>query len=472
METVKKEKMRSGILLAALMIGSLAVFAIFGHGIYGDSEQYMTMHIHREPLYPLFLAILRAVFGNAWTIAMGIIQNILAAFSIWLFAEYVTKKFSLCFWQKSIIVGLELLPYVITPLVSHMRIILTNAVLSEGLSMPFFVFFIIMTLEMVSLEDKKAVRRAAGWSLFWSFLLALTRGQMMFTILMWMVVLGGKILLQKVEWRKKALRLVAIVIVVGLAFALRSLSVKSYNMVVHGHFINNTNGTVHMLANILYSADREDGERIADGTAREMFYYMYDLTEKYQANYKYAGDTWTEKVEHIEKWHNTINFDMIEAPMRQYFRETVSEDYIIQDLYSDEMAKQIIVGILPVCFGQWLSNYLLLSGYGLIRSIATVHPVINWIVGLLYVFAILLILYSMRRNWKNKEVRLAGGFMGIVMLAIFANAFAVSIIIMPISRYMIYGFPLFYTALFVLWIVTFRAQSKGKSESTNVEVQK
>ncbi|WP_457848586.1 hypothetical protein, partial [Staphylococcus aureus] len=64
------------------------MFAAFGPGVYNDSDQYLKMHIHREPLYPLFLAALRTVFPNGWLIAMGIVQNVFAAVSIWLFAEY------------------------------------------------------------------------------------------------------------------------------------------------------------------------------------------------------------------------------------------------------------------------------------------------------------------------------------------------------------------------------------------------
>ena len=49
------------------------------------------------------------------------------------------------------------------------------------------------------------------------------------------------------------------VMAVVCVFCLRTLAVKSYNLVFNGHFINNTYGTVNTLTNILYAADREDG---------------------------------------------------------------------------------------------------------------------------------------------------------------------------------------------------------------------
>ena len=44
------------------------------------------------------------------------------------------------------------------------------------------------------------------------------------------------------------------------------------DLVFNGRFINNTYGTVNTLTNILYAADREDGERIRDPEAREFFF--------------------------------------------------------------------------------------------------------------------------------------------------------------------------------------------------------
>ena len=94
------KRIKSGILFVLLVAVFVGMFAAMGPGVYNDSDQYIKMHIHREPLYPLFLAALRAMFGESWLTAMGIIQNVLAAFSVWMFAEYISKRFSLRLWQK------------------------------------------------------------------------------------------------------------------------------------------------------------------------------------------------------------------------------------------------------------------------------------------------------------------------------------------------------------------------------------
>ena len=120
-----------------------------------------------------------------------------------------------------------------------------------------------------------------------------------------------------------------------LVFAARAFTVKCYNLVFNGHFINNTYGTVNTLTNILYAADREDGENIEEESARDFFYRMYDLTEERQANYKYAGSSWKEKTEHIEEWHDTVKYEMIEDVFYQTYDKAVTSDYIEQNLMSD-----------------------------------------------------------------------------------------------------------------------------------------
>ena len=90
METVKtintrKKTIKSCCILAALLLFFLGMLAACGVGVYNDSEQYITMHIHREPLYPLFLAFFRQISGEGYLTAAAAVQNILTAVGIWLF---------------------------------------------------------------------------------------------------------------------------------------------------------------------------------------------------------------------------------------------------------------------------------------------------------------------------------------------------------------------------------------------------
>ena len=452
------KRVRSGVFLALLLAVFLGIFAVFGPGVYNDSDQYLKMHIHREPLYPLFLAALRTVFPNGWLIAMGVFQNIFAAVSIWLFVEYTSKRFELGFMGKAVVTLLCLAPHMLTSYFSALHLFITNSVMSEALCMPLFLLFFMECCKIFTEREERECWKAMVCSLFLAFLVSLARTQMMVTILIWLVVTGARIVLwPKKRWRRrtwqrprnrdwKVLRLLMVVAVVAVVFILRMFAVRSYNLVFNGRFINNTYGTVNTLTNILYAADREDGERIRDPEAREFFFRMYDLAEEQQANYKYAGSSLRDKTEHIEAWHDTIKYEMIEDVFYQTYDKTVTSDYITQNLMADKTAGKIIRGILPGCFFRWLGNYFLIASYGAVRSIAVVHPVINWVAAFIYLSALALVFFVWRKDEENPAVPV----MLISLLAILANVGAVSMTIMCLSRYMIYGFAPFYTGYFLL----------------------
>ena len=68
MEIIKKKtgSIESWCIFAGLVVFFLGMLARYGVGIYNDSQQYITMHIHREPLYPLFLLFFRKLFGEGY----------------------------------------------------------------------------------------------------------------------------------------------------------------------------------------------------------------------------------------------------------------------------------------------------------------------------------------------------------------------------------------------------------------------
>lgn len=452
------KKVRSGAFLVLLLAVFLGMFVAFGPGVYNDSDQYLKMHIHREPLYPLFLAALRTVFPNGWLIVMGVIQNIFAAVSIWLFADYIGERFDLNWLGEAVVVLICLAPHMVTKYFSALHLFMTNSVMSEALCLPLFTLFLLECFKIFTEKEERACKKAAVCSLFLAFLISLVRAQMMVTILIWLAVAGARIVLwPKNRWRRrtwqsprngkwKMRHLLILVVIVAAVFILRTLAVKSYNLVFNGRFINNTYGTVNTLTNILYAADREDGERIRDPEAREFFFRMYDLAEEQQANYKYAGSSLRDKTEHIEAWHDTIKYEMIEDVFYQTYDKTVTSDYITQNLMADKTAGKIIRGILPGCVFRWLGNYFLIASYGAVRSIAVVHPVINWVAAFIYLSALALVFFVWRKDEENPAVPV----MLISLLAILANVGAVSMTIMCLSRYMIYGFAPFYTGYFLL----------------------
>lgn len=405
-------------------------------GIYNDSNQYIAMHIHREPLYSFFLWIFRSLFGETkYLDIVRFLQNGLAAFSVIWLAESLKKRFAFGQWMEALVCLILLAPHIITPVFSASGLVLSNGVISEALGLPLFYLFTAQCMKMVYTRQ----RGAALSSLLLSLFLSLVRGQMMFTILLWLVFAGAVVIVEK---KKLAKRLLICVVCTALAFGTRTLLVKSYNLVFNGYFINNTFGSVGLLANILYAADEEDAERIVDRDARVMFELSYRLAKEQGATYQDAPEGFFNRAAHLEKWHDAIKFEMIEEPWRQLHDREGFIDYIPENVESDRIAATIVKSLLPAVRGRWLYDYLALACYGLIRSIAVVHPLLNWYALTAYLAYIVLAALAWRKNHNSNAVWLAA----FSLLAVLANVFATSMIIMCLSRYVIYGLPLFYVS--------------------------
>ena len=405
-------------------------------GIYNDSNQYIAMHIHREPLYSFFLWIFRSLFGETrYLDIVRFLQNGLAAFSVIWLAESLKKRFAFGQWMEALVCLILLAPHIITPVFSASGLVLSNGVISEALGLPLFYLFTAQCMKMVYTRQ----RGVALSSLLLSLFLSLVRGQMMFTILLWLVFAGAVVIVEKKKLEK---RLLICVVCTALAFGTRTLLVKSYNLVFNGYFINNTFGSVGLLANILYAADEEDAERIADRDARVMFELSYRLAKEQGATYQDAPEGFFNRAAHLEKWHDAIKFEMIEEPWRQLHDREGFIDYIPENVESDRIAATIVKSLLPAVLGRWLYDYLALACYGLIRSIAVVHPLLNWYALTAYLAYIVLAALAWRKNHNSNAVWLAA----FSLLAVLANVFATSMIIMCLSRYVIYGLPLFYVS--------------------------
>lgn len=444
------ERKRAFGILLILLIFFLGMFAAYGVGVYNDSEQYIEMHIHREPLYPLFLLICRKIAGeNAGLTLAAVLQNLFTAFTIFLLIEYLKEKFSLNFFGELVLLILELMPHIVTKYVSVRGIFLENSVMSEALCIPLFQLFILFMLRM--LFDGKKTDVIAGLCI--AYLLSMTRGQLMTTILIWMIAAEFLILLRK-QYKKLFLPILLVLCVFGF----RSLSVHTYNYCVTGYFMGNTYGKVNTLTNVMYACDKEDGEVFEEGgEERTFFNEFYEEADACGANYRYAGNTIAEKTAHLEEYHDILKFQILEANLSRYYFG-LDNDYYTQSYLSDVMAGKMLKELLPKCFGRWFYDYLLLCRYGFIRSIAVVHRWINPLAFILYLAAVALSVMVWRKNRHSMAVYA----MGLALLFIMANVCATSLTIMCLSRYMVYGFSLFYMAFFLLIVEWLRFVKRVK----------
>lgn len=436
-------------IIAGIFFFSLLV--IYGVGIYNDSEQYIAMHIHRDPGYSLFLWFLRQLSEKHFLLIACILQAIIAIWCTAYFTDYIADVFDLRKNSIAIIFVFTLIPHIITPLFSDARLILTTGIMTEAICLPLFLTFVVELHRTIIHNNKKA----AISSFLLSFVISITRTQLMATIIMWIVVLSMHAII-----KRKYKRIVLYVLAICFFFGGKSLFTKTYTYCVHGEFINTTYGNINTLTNILYASDREQGEKIENEETREIFYMLYDLMDESEYNYKYADDNIRTRAEYLETVHDDLKFDVCEAGLKDYIKLQGIEEYIPQDIQANEYAGELIKELFPGCAGRWFSHYLVLGMWGAIRNIAIVHPILSVYAIVAGVVAIVMTFLFFKKNKESKEAWL----MLIALLSIAGIAFSTAYTIMCLSRYMVYGFTGFYTAAYAMLLALIRNYKKKVKE--------
>ncbi|MBR5360396.1 MAG: hypothetical protein IK123_05850, partial [Lachnospiraceae bacterium] len=164
--------------------------------MYNDSKQYIDMHVHREPVYPLFLWIMRLIAGEKSLILTGVLQCALAVYSSYRFITYVLdnvvmgRNGSGKWFTPLALTATVITPYIITPLMSVTHVMLANGILSEALALPLFLLYVVnLHMMMVERTDVGDIRiRYAAVSFILAFVLSLTRSQMIVTLIAWVIV--------------------------------------------------------------------------------------------------------------------------------------------------------------------------------------------------------------------------------------------------------------------------------------------
>lgn len=134
-------------IFSALMLAFVCMFYLFfalydGAVICVDSPGYIEMSIAREPLYPLFLALLRALFSDSYLTAAVLLQSALTAFSAWYFADYVLREFQIPRWLACLILCIPVLVSLLCRFAARRGSMYSNSILTEGLTIPcYFLFF-------------------------------------------------------------------------------------------------------------------------------------------------------------------------------------------------------------------------------------------------------------------------------------------------------------------------------------------
>ncbi len=422
------------------------------------------MHVHREPVYPLFLWLTRQIAGESSLMLAGILQCALAVFASFTFVRYVLEKVifkglraasdkpAIVWFIALLLTGAVISPYIITPLFSVTHVMLASGILSESLAMPLFLLYVISLHKILtdrSHENMTGMRYAAE-SFIIAFVMSLTRSQMMVTLIAWLIVTVVSLAVDK---KNRIIKIVLVVLIFIISMPFRTTVNKIYNQTFNGRYVDNVYGRLTMLTNIFYATDRETGEYIEDEDLKTLFVRFYDVMDENEWSYKYAGDSAADRAVYLEDMHDKVKFDVLEAGFRDVGNERGMPDYIDYNLMAEEYSGRLIRILIPHCTGRWVADWLIMGVRGVVRSIAVCHPVMYIYVIAVLLFSVVAMIRLVIKAHKTKDhaAYSAAALMLIALLLLFGNAFGTAVTIMCLSRYMIYDFAVFYCALIAIF---------------------
>lgn len=407
----------------------IALFCLFGNkNEFPDSDAYTGMSIQVVPGYPLFLWFFRIIFGDGYIRIVSLAQNILAAVASWFVVEELGRNLK-C---RQIVLNIGLLvfivPYVGTAFLSNSGLILSCALLTEGITLP--LYYLLLAFMLKLLYDKD-IAGYVGTGIVGGYLV-LTRAQM-FVPVMIIIIMG---IIIAVRSKRQYLLIMQIVIIAVIYIGGNIL----YKANATGS--SNTLGKATALTNLLCSVSREDAE-LFEGEERIIFDTMMDKLE--EGNYFLDSHNPIERAVKIEAIHDDVKCDVLTSTMYQYVGD-------VKGIYEVDRQNDILAGymddyiykLLPRHIGAIIYNTLSLTIIGIIRTNAVnVFPISVFSL-ILYVLFIILWLRSIKI--KRSYAKLSG----ITLLLVVTNALGVASCIMCLSRYMIYNMSLFYFMLMLM----------------------
>lgn len=435
--------------IAAVIVFSLTfIILVVAYGVCytPDSYGYMEMNISREPIYPLFLMIIRSIFGvEHYAIIAVILQIVLAVDAIFSFCKSITKRFNIngkyivCVYFLLYVYYFMALPlYIIIKLDSPL-VTAPLAILTEGVTYSLYLLYI----KSLILAGCDRNFKNLSIAILYACLMSLTRAGLMPTIVA-TVIVGLYI---AITGNRKLKRTITVIIAGVFVFVFIFVFENVYFLICHGKFMTHTYGPVTTLSNIIYTSDEADENEFEDGNLRDIFAGTYK--EMHDNGYGYNVEPSLNLIGRgldIEKSHDYIKFTAFGKTIgKEYDRLNLTSE-MERSIYSDNIARKLSKELIKDHFGRWLEGYISLCIQGYIRTVAyapqsSLMRIFTLVITILYFVGLFLFR-------KNKDVTI---YLLITILSILGIVLSTSLVIMCMTRYMVYNFVVFYSGFIIMW---------------------
>jgi len=303
-----------------IYIFSFAIVAFYliskGHQIAGDSGKYINLNPQRPPGYPLFLSFFK-IFGDNYLDLVVYFQVFLNIFALIYFVNYLKKLFSLPAYSLLFVLPLLLFS------INHY--FFSNAILTEGISIPIFLIMSVFLFRAIEQLDYKMLLIAMGLNA----LLVLIRGQFLFMYPVFMLCIFYFYFQEK-----NILSSLKYIALLGLVFLGQQFLNKTYHYFVHGEFISTPSSNMALAANVFYVSSRDDVNNFQKEEDQKLFTAIYDSIYKHNYtlnSFRNHSDEWSEErsqagetvqqVEHYSSSFNEILHRTINVILQNHYKE-------------------------------------------------------------------------------------------------------------------------------------------------------
>ncbi|MBP9997232.1 MAG: hypothetical protein KBT19_08235 [Lachnospiraceae bacterium] len=456
-----------------LLMGLPFAFYIFfwaydGVVICADSETYIDMAYSREPLYPMFLALCRTIFGTqAYLKVAVLIQSVLAAEATLCITIYLKEKFDLSTFWTYAVMAMPMATSLLCRFAAGRASMYSNSVLTEGITISLYLFFIRYVLEYLEKGDRRSL-----FILSTIAILGISTRKQMYVMLI-MIVVGiiyrcifeckyaGSAYIHtakvpnaehgvKVDRKRCIFRCIyTLVVTVFAVTAISTLVDCTYNYVLRGQFGRHTEDNRFITTVAMYTAERDYVEYI-EPEYRDVFLQIYDECEKegYLLNSEPEG--WYDAATHFADHYDLIQLDTMENMLQQYVENGQWDDDMPvldrMDVIRKSFNKSLIPHEIGDCIHVFINNFFV----GLVTTVATRTPILcvyTVAVYLIYVVLLIMCIVGIKDRNRKYKVTLVSA---VTLISICINVGLVSAVIFAQTRYTIYNMPLFYIAMIIM----------------------
>lgn len=430
-----------------------------------DSLSYTSMDCSREPFYPLFLKILRDIFGDGslpygeprYLFVAVLIQSAVAAVVVWRVA-HVFEGFGKS--RKSrIILGLGAnAAFWGVQLLNRFAALRGSAypesIMTEGFGLSFWLLFLMAAFCFFRGHKAKDLILAT----LWMFLCVSLRKQLLVSCL----TFAGMGFLYELVLRRKWRNFLLTILMAAIAMGGATAFDYGYNYALRGVWMQHTGNAMGMDCTLLYTTTAEDANLFPEGDVRDLFLAIQTEMEEQRIRYVdlEAGVSWAQRAGHYADAYDVIGYEIMNPLIGEYLAKSHPEAEAGSPafyLLMDEVEEELRDGLIHQDMSRFALIWWLNICKGFVNTILRMNTLLIAAAAVLYAVYAGLLLYLLRTGGDRAAVLLAS----LILFSTAVNCVVVGAVIFPQTRYMIYNMGLFYAGLLLLLVENLTPNKKS-----------